>query len=208
MPAHRRRMASSKRSSPTRAITAIRRWSISKRSACARYIAEPDRGRRELEEEARGARRASIANRRRIRGARGMRLLRQRGERLERPFAHLYETGGMRRTHLRGHANILKRLLVHAGGFNLGLLMRHADRRRARRAASRGGCGAVGPLRHSFGRSRLVTRLLTPVADHVAPSRDCIARASFRARLSRETLLSPRWYGLLPVPMRHDGRIS
>ena len=30
----------------------------------------------------------------------------------------------MRRTHLRGHTNILKRLLIHAGGFNLGLLMR------------------------------------------------------------------------------------
>jgi hypothetical protein len=31
----------------------------------------------------------------------------------------------MRRTHLRGHTNILKRLLIHAGGFNLGLIMRH-----------------------------------------------------------------------------------
>jgi transposase len=30
----------------------------------------------------------------------------------------------MRRTHLRGHANILKRLLIHASGFNLGLVMR------------------------------------------------------------------------------------
>ena len=30
----------------------------------------------------------------------------------------------MRRTHLRGHTNILKRLFVHIGGFNLGLLMR------------------------------------------------------------------------------------
>jgi hypothetical protein len=30
----------------------------------------------------------------------------------------------MRRTHLRGHENILKRLLVHFGGVNLGLLMR------------------------------------------------------------------------------------
>ena len=30
----------------------------------------------------------------------------------------------MRRTHLRGHANILKRLLIHVGGFNLGLLLR------------------------------------------------------------------------------------
>ena len=55
---------------------------------------------------------------------RGKRLLRRRGELLERPNAHLYETGGMRRTHLRGHRNILKRLLVHAAGFNLGLLMR------------------------------------------------------------------------------------
>jgi transposase len=51
--------------------------------------------------------------------------MRQRGERSERSFAHLYDTGGMRRTHLRGHTNILKRVLIHAGGFNLGLLMRH-----------------------------------------------------------------------------------
>ena len=43
---------------------------------------------------------------------------------MERPNAHLYETGGMRRVHLRGHTNILKRILVHASGFNLGLLMR------------------------------------------------------------------------------------
>ena len=48
----------------------------------------------------------------------------RRSEYLERPNAHLYDTGGMRRTHLRGHANILKRLLVHTGAFNVGLLMR------------------------------------------------------------------------------------
>jgi hypothetical protein len=36
----------------------------------------------------------------------------------------MYETGRMRRTHLRHHANILKRLLIHASAFNLGLLMR------------------------------------------------------------------------------------
>ena len=64
------------------------------------------------------------ANRRRIRGERGLRLQRQRGERVERSFAHLYETGRMRRTHLRGHSNILKRLLIHSGAFNLGLLLR------------------------------------------------------------------------------------
>ncbi len=38
--------------------------------------------------------------------------------------AHLYETGGLRRVHVRGHENVLKRLLVHAGAFNLGLWMR------------------------------------------------------------------------------------
>ena len=87
------------------------------------YISEPDRGRRHWTGKA-AAQAAVYANRRRIRGARGRRLLRQRGERLERPFAHLFETGNLRRTHLRGHPNILKRLLIHVGGFNLGLLMR------------------------------------------------------------------------------------
>jgi transposase len=87
------------------------------------YIAEPNRGRRRWKNKT-AARDAVYANRRRIHGARGHALQRQRSERLERPNAHLYETGGMRRTHLRGHANILKRLLVHVGGFNLGLFMR------------------------------------------------------------------------------------
>ena len=87
------------------------------------YIAAPDRGRRNWTNNP-TARDAVYRNRRRIRGARGLRLLRLRGERLERPFAHLYETGGMHRVHLRGHTNIRKRLLIHTAGFNLGLLMR------------------------------------------------------------------------------------
>ena len=87
------------------------------------YISEPDRGRRNWKGKA-AARDAVYRNRRRIRGARGQRLLRLRGERLERPFAHLYETGRLRRVHLRGHDNIRKRLLVHAAALNLGLLMR------------------------------------------------------------------------------------
>ena len=87
------------------------------------YIAEPDRGRRNWTKHA-AARDAVYANRRRIHGPRGHALQRRRSEYLERPNAHLYETGGLRRTHLRGHANILTRLLVHVGGFNLGLLLR------------------------------------------------------------------------------------
>jgi hypothetical protein len=59
-----------------------------------------------------------------MRGERGKRLSRRRGEYVERGFAHCYETGGMRRLHLRGQANIRKRLVVHGAGFNLGLMMR------------------------------------------------------------------------------------
>jgi len=88
------------------------------------YVPEPDRGRRNWD--GKQVEKAAVyGNRRRIRGGRGKRLLKQRGEKLERTFAHLYETGGMRRTHLRGHDNILKRLVVHAGAFNLSLIMRH-----------------------------------------------------------------------------------
>lgn len=87
------------------------------------YISEPARGRRTWRGKT-DARDAVYRNRRRIRGARGQRLLRRRGEQLERPFAHLYRTGRLRRTHVRGHANIRKRVLIHAGGFNLALLMR------------------------------------------------------------------------------------
>lgn len=64
------------------------------------------------------------ANRQRLQRPKGKRLLRKRGELIERTFAHCYDTGGMRRTHLRKHHNILKRLLVHVAGMNLGLLLR------------------------------------------------------------------------------------
>ena len=64
------------------------------------------------------------ANRERLERPKGKRLLRKRGELIERTFAHCYETGGMRRTHLRKHNNILKRLLIQVAGMNLGLLLR------------------------------------------------------------------------------------
>jgi transposase len=87
------------------------------------YISEPERGRQRWQDQS--AEQAAVyANRRRVRGERGKRLQRQRGEKLERTMAHLYETGRMRRVHLRGHGNIIKRLLIHASSLNLGLLMR------------------------------------------------------------------------------------
>jgi transposase len=87
------------------------------------YISEPNRGSQSWTDQE-AERNAVYANRRRIRGARGKRLLRRRGELLERPCAHLYETGGLRRAHVHGRASVLKRLFVHAAAFNLGLWMR------------------------------------------------------------------------------------
>jgi len=67
---------------------------------------------------------AVYANRRRVQGNYGKCLLKRRGELAERSFAHCYETGGMRRCHLRGRENILKRQLAHVSAFNLSLVMR------------------------------------------------------------------------------------
>src|SRR5258708_13336656 len=86
-------------------------------------MAEPDRGLRDWSK-APEAQAPVYGNRRRMWGRRGRRLMRRRGELVERTVAHVYDTGGMRRTHLRGYTNILKRLLIHVGAFNLGLLMR------------------------------------------------------------------------------------
>jgi transposase len=129
------------------------------------YISEPDRGPQSWTDQD-AERDAVYANRRRVRGTRGKRLLRRRGELLERPCAHLYETGGLRRAHVRGHENVRKRLLVHAGAFNLGLWMRTLF--------------GVGTPRSLQGRavalSAMITVLCTLIADVLAaiwsPSRD------------------------------------
>lgn len=133
------------------------------------YVSEPDRGRRVWTDRKTGTvkfseRDAVHANRRRIRGRRGKRLLRKRGELLERPFAHCYETGGMRRTHLRGHENILKRLLIHVAGFNLSLVLR-----------------AV----YGLGKPRTLQDGLSGLAATVF--------ATLRALVARLTALSRRW---------------
>ena len=143
------------------------------------YIAEPRRGRRRWTRQP-AARDVVYANRRRIRGARGRALQRRRAERLERPNAHLYETGGMRRTHLRGHTNILKRLLIHAGGFNLGLFMRHRT--------------GVGTPRSLQGRARRLAALLitlgTWLTTWARPPRDA---AAHDARTPPLIPLGPAW---------------
>ena len=149
------------------------------------YIAEPDRGRRNWKKNA-AARDAVYANRRRIRGTRGLALLRRRSERLERPNAHLYETGGMRRTHLRGHTNILKRLLVHVGGFNLGLFMRRLV--------------GVGTPRGLQGLSAAALAIVVWLFGHVS---DVWNALGMRAVDHRPAYAPPRRFELLPVAPAH-----
>ncbi|MFH1746029.1 MAG: transposase [Planctomycetota bacterium] len=140
------------------------------------YISEPDRGRRHWQGK-RAERDAVYANRRRIRGQRGQRLRAKRAELPERSFAHCYDTGGMRRTHLRGHPNILKRLLIHVAGFNLGLVMRRAlgfgtargfqglaVRIRAVLVLCRAQLRLIGPLAAALGRPSLNGRPMTRLA--------------------------------------------
>jgi transposase len=89
------------------------------------FISEPQRPRRRWNGN-KESQAAVYANRRRIRSSHGKALFRLRAERVERAFAHLYETGRMRRTYLRDRLNILKRILIHVSALNLGFPMRAA----------------------------------------------------------------------------------
>ncbi len=68
--------------------------------------------------------RAYRNNRRRVGGSRSKRLQKRRSEKVERTFAHVCETGGGRRSWLRGLLNVGKRYLMQVAGHNLGILMR------------------------------------------------------------------------------------
>lgn len=86
-------------------------------------ISEPGRGRRKWKDKA-AEKKAVYKNRRRIKSETGIAHRKRRSEIVERSFAHCYDTGALRRTHLQHQENILKRLLIHIGAFNLSLLLR------------------------------------------------------------------------------------
>jgi transposase len=135
------------------------------------YASEPERGRQKWDGESGPAAKGAVyANRRRVRGDRGKRLLRSRGERLERTFAHCYETGGMRRLHLRGRENIAKRVLIHAAGFNVGLLMRLRYGLRKPRSlsakAADAACALIFALVRWLGSIVAAARTAGPVGSH------------------------------------------
>jgi hypothetical protein len=89
------------------------------------YIPEREqKGRRRWRNRSASQQKAFYANRRRVRGARSKRLQRRRSEVVERTFAHMCETGGGRRTWLRGLVKVRKRWLIQAAVRNLGLILR------------------------------------------------------------------------------------
>ena len=102
-------------------LAAMKEWGV------RTYVSVPRQPRRKWEGK-REQQAAVYANRRRVEGARGKRLLRRRGELLERPFAHQYETGALRRLHVRGRGNVAKRVLLQAAAFNMALILRTMTR--------------------------------------------------------------------------------
>jgi transposase len=68
--------------------------------------------------------RASYNNRRRVRRAKSKGLQRLRSELCERTFAHICDSGGMRRTWLRELVNVSKRYVLAAAAHNLGRMLR------------------------------------------------------------------------------------
>jgi len=117
------------------------------------YIPEPKGREYNWEDKPQQWRRATEANRRRVRGTRSKRLQKRRSELVERSFAPVCETGGGRRTWLRGLSNVAKRYAVQVAAHNLGLLMRKLFGMGKPRTLQ-GGCGrSVGAFWWWYGLS-------------------------------------------------------
>jgi IS5 family transposase len=88
------------------------------------YIPEPEGREYNWEDKPQQWRQATRRNRRRVKGSRSKRLQKRRSEWVERSFAHVCETGGGRRSWLRGLEKVTKRYVVQVAAHNVGLLMR------------------------------------------------------------------------------------
>ena len=99
---------------------------LAERTKYRTYIPEPKvpGGKRDWTKRTKLARKAVEANRRRMKRKKGKGLQRERSERVERTFAHVLETGGARRTWLRGDDKLRKRYSIATAAYNLGVLMR------------------------------------------------------------------------------------
>ena len=108
------------------------------------YIPEPKGREYNWEDKPQAWRKATAANRRRVQGARSKRLQKKRSELVERSFAHVCETGGGRRTWVRGLTDVTKRYVVQVAAHNLGLLMRKLFGMGKPRTLQGGGGSSVG----------------------------------------------------------------
>ena len=99
---------------------------LAQRTKLRSYIAEPksSTGKRNWKGVSPEKRKAVEANRKRIKRNKGKGLQRARSEKVERTFAHVLETGGGRRTWLRGDEKVRKRYSIATAAYNLGVLMR------------------------------------------------------------------------------------
>jgi len=143
------------------------------------YIPEPRRAHpTRLADKPAAERRAVVNNRRRMGRSKGKGLQRQRCEVVERTFAHVCETGGSRRTHLRGLTNVTKRYLLAAAAHNLGRILRRLTGVGKPRALQ----GAAGGL------SGLASRLLARL--RLAPARFAVVDARRAAPFWRFAITS------------------
>ena len=138
------------------------------------YVAEPDRPHHaKWKEVPAEQKRAVSANRRRVKGPRGKALQRRRSEVVERSFAHVCETGGSRRSWLRGLAKIRKRYTMAIAARNLGLLMRKLFGMGKPRTLQMGGHGGPngdpGPGPVPTGPDGLLKRLLRLLRSRLGP---------------------------------------
>jgi transposase len=119
------------------------------------YIPEPKGRDYDWEDKPEPWRKATEANRRRTKGARSKRLQKKRSELVERSFAHVCETGGGRRTWLRGLEDVTKRYVVQVAAHNLGLLMRKLFGVGKPRALQGAGGGLVSVVLWTYWRAAL-----------------------------------------------------
>jgi transposase len=149
------------------------------------YVSVPQQPRRNWKGKAE-QQAAVYANRRRVEGERGKRLLRRRGELLERPFAHQYDTGAMRRLHVRGRGNVAKRVLLQAVAFNLALILRTMTR--------------AGTPKGLADLKRELFRVLLPILAWLAPLWEPTTRSPGE---SPSNLCRPRSCGRIPQIFSH-----
>ena len=125
------------------------------------------------------------ANRRRVRGLRGRRLSRRRSEVVERTFAHVCETGGGRRSWLRGLMNVSKLPLLRSAAYNLGLRLRKVwgtGKPRSWEAGRAAALAAAAAWVAAAGRPREALELLTTIMGVILVL--LIAGRSFGPRIS------------------------